>query len=803
MAEMDNSPSNTADDERPIAVRRKRWSSSGPSLRSRSNSQTSIRRPHGISTPPETPKRSKKRVRFSDPGPSIESESISSGLTPFIRRTVLYSPSSNRRHSTPAKSRNFTPNDAPIAGTLQFEPLRQILDDRVKRRLRRHKLSEEVNNIDLDKRCEAKARKTEVERLREELTAKDIEMQNMKEKLDLIGQTDEGSGMPITTNTAFKTKVRELEQQIVDLKAEVERRESDVTQDPDWTFAARDPFNFEEDDDDMMITNYDMDNYDHLELTSMVDDEIMTTPTRLRTSFPSPPSTMPNTPCKAPSVASAGIQASLPIPDPEKDQLKAKLDSLESEISKLTSSIAFKEDNTTRLTSKLSDFIPTNETNDYTSLDTALDEVLTQLALSQSHALEKEAAFSVLSNEITTLGFSSCSGPEETLSAIAAQFRQARLALEYLTPGEVVEGFENEKLLDMLVSRVRVLAKKVMESDESIDQYHDQELLLRQQLGTRVDAHRAAERELSLANDIVEGLKGDIEEKELSNSRLQRALEGYRDEVSGLEKLIETMEKDAREHDEVLKGEIKEIGERLQDEILKHDTTRASEEGTQILVMELERRLNAAMQALAEVQEQIAALATSAAQKEETIAQLKSSSVEREREHGAALAFRDAQVSGLRGDLERVSDALEVAQTTICNLRQTKKGLESQIEGEKTRGQFVVQAMREQMKRVMETGMGYINGSASVQSEITTPNDFSTTFGLPESHHPAGHRSRRESSAPAELGSSETVIRRGRFLDGNLARRGSKGGKKRRRYDSGLGFLEEEEDNDETMTVEM
>jgi hypothetical protein len=40
----------------------------------------------------------------------------------------------------------------------------------------------------------------------------------------------------------------------------------------------------------------------------------------------------------------------------------------------------------------------------------------------------------------------------------------------------------------------------------------------------------------------------------------------------------------------------------------------------------------------------------------------------------------------------------------------------------------------------------------------------------------------------------KTVVRRGRFLDGDLARRNSKGGKKRRRYDSGMGFLEEEGD---------
>jgi len=580
----------------------------------------------------------------------------------------------------------------------------------------------------------------------------------------------------------------------VGLKAELEKKEVDATQDPDWTLAARDPYTFEDEEDNMMITNYDDD------FTNMMDDDIMTTPTRLNTSFPSPPSTMPNTPCKASSVTSAGIQTSLPIPDPEKDHLKDQLESLQSELSKLSSSIAFNEDNHSRLSSKLSEFLPTDEGHDHSSLDAALDSVLTQLALSQSHALEKETAFSALSYEITSLGYSSCVGPEEILSTIASQFRQARLDLEYLTPGEVTEGFENEKLLDMLVSRVRVLVQKAKESDESIDQYHEQELLLRQQLGTRIDAHRAAESEISLTNAVVNDLRGEIEEKELSNSRLQSALDGYREEVIGLEKLIESMENEARDNDAVLRGEINEVQERLQDEILKHDTTQASEEGGQILIMELERRLNAAMQAAAEVQEQITALATNGAQKDAIIAQLKSSSIEREREHGDALALRDSRVTKLRGDIERVNEALKTAHMTICSLRQANQALESQIEGEKTRGQLVVQAMREQLNRVLETGLGYINGNVSVQREESCPTLFSETFGPSEV---AGDRPRREGSAPASLGGAETVIRRGRFFDAKLARRGGKGVKKRRRYDSGLGFLEEEEGDDETMTVEM
>jgi chromosome segregation ATPase len=658
-----------------------------------------------------------------------------------------------------------------VSGTLQFEPLRQVLDGRVKRRIRRNRLSEEVNAIEGDKRHEAKARKSEVERLREQLAAKDLEVQSLRDDQDIASQIEEESGASVNTNTTLSTKVQELEQQIVELKAELERNEVDAAEDnPNWTLAAKDPFNFD-DDDDMMITNYDQD-------FTMMNDELMTTPTRLNTSFPSPPSTMPNTPCKSTSFMNAGIQVSLPIPDPEKDALQVKLDSLQSEISKLNSAIALNDDNHSRLACKLSDFLPADESHDQSSLDSALDSVLTQLALSQSHALEKENAFSALSNELTNLGFST-SGPEETLETMARQFRQARLELEYTTPGEVVEGFENDKLLELLVSRVRVLNEKVKERDDSIDQYHEQELLLREQLNTRIDAQHDIQRELYIAETVVQDLRTEIDEKEVSNERLQRALDGYRAEVKGLETLIEAIEKDGRKNEHLLRDHVKEVEERLQDEILKHDTTRAADEGKELMIVQLEQRLTAALKAATEVQEQMANLASSTeasmSDKDSTIVLLKSAS----KSHGDALALRDARVSELRGEIERVNEALKAAHSTILSLRKDNKDLEAQIEGEKTRGQFVVQAMREQLNRVLETGMGYINGDVSVQ------------------------RSRREGSAPPAVGGPEpqAVVRRGRYLDGGLARRSS--GKKRRRYDSGLGFLEEQDEVDVLMGAEI
>jgi len=781
---MADSPGSLAEDERPIALRKARRTAAYSNPVPTTKSTGAFLRPHGISTPPATPKRSNKRVRFSYPGHEVGSDYSSTGLTPFIRRTKLSTPQSNRRHSSPTRLWNLAPNGPPISGTLQFEPFREVLDGRVKRRLRRNRLSEENNKVEEEKRYEAKCRRTEVEKLREALQKKDIEMQSIREEQDLASQIGGESGASLATSNTLSIKVQELEQQIVELKAELERKDVETPEDPDWTMAAHDPFQLEEyEDDDMMLTNY---SHDFRE--SMMDDEMMTTPTRLRTSFPSPPTSMPNTPSKPSSVHSAGIQTSLPIPDPENEILRSRLVSLEMEISKLNSLVAFNADISSRLQAKLSDFISSDEEHDHTSLDLALDTVLTQLALSQTDALEKKNAFSALSSDVTSLGFSSCSGPEQVLERIAAQFRQARLDLEYMTPGEVVEGFENEKLLDMLVGRMQVLVERVKEGDDNIDEYHDQELLLRQQLNTRIDVQQHLQKELEDAKVAIVGLEGEVVEKETSNTRLQKALDGYRQEVQGLESLISRMEEENRSNETALKSEISEMSSRLQDEILTHDTTRSMEEGNQILIKEFECRLTAVLQATAAIEAQLVTLSSSnsaaIADKDATIEKLKFSSLERERQHGYNLANRDARVSEIRTELERVNEALRTAQSTILGLRNENSALNSQIEGEKTRGDLVVMSTRDTLSLALEN-IGRINGGVRSRDGSCPASTVANTAAQP--------RSRREGSAPAAIRLDTlpraSVIKIGGLFDANLARRRSK---KRRRYDSGFGFMEED-----------
>lgn len=619
--------------------------------------------------------------------------------------------------------------------------------------MRRNRLSEELNTIELEKRHQVKTRRAELDLLQSQLAAKDVEVQSLRDEQDLSIRLDSETGIVRpTTTAALDAKVHELEQEIRDLQAKLGRRQAgDEADSVDWTLAARDPYTFAADEDDNMATNYDFD---------MDDTEIITTPTRLNTSFPSPPSTTPNTPSRFELSVDVGTQSSPLLPDQENLRLKAQLQSLQTELQNLNTSILLKDNHQDRLISKLSEFLPLDEVHDHSTLDAALDKVLTTLALSQSQCIENTHAFSALSNCVTSLGFTA-SSPDAALEIINSQFRAARLELEYLIPGETTAGFENSKLLELLIGRLKTLVSRVHELDNHVDQYHEQEINLRQQLNVRVDV-------MDALKDELRQVKSELGDKDISIERLQAALTGYRQEVESLEGLIGRIENEGKEVEHQLRSEIQEAQDRLQDETLKHDITRADNEGKDVLLIELERRLSAVLDSVTKLESKITILSSTIVEQENKIDTMCTRSITREKEHGSALALRDARVAELRQEIDRVNDTLKTAHNTILKLRNNSSSLEEQLDSEKSRGFLAVQAMRDQLSRALDTGTGYVRGEGSV---ARSERSISV---IPETDH--------EQPKP--------VVRRGQFLDPSLARR--KSGQMRRRYDSGMGFLEED-----------
>ena len=211
-------------DDLPLAVRRKRRISSGLIDPISTNV---IQHPEDENQrgreAPKTPPKPKKRVRFSEPGPETYTATSSTGLTPhlsrasFTPRVRVSSPTRSgpqsrtpRRLSLPTQlasslpSPSLSPSPGPLSGEVQFEPLRQILDARLKRRISRNRLSEEINDIDSKKRDETQWRQ-EINRLKDQLALAKNSSQEHSEGLEDAGSLE---------------RIQQLEQEIVELKRE-------------------------------------------------------------------------------------------------------------------------------------------------------------------------------------------------------------------------------------------------------------------------------------------------------------------------------------------------------------------------------------------------------------------------------------------------------------------------------------------------------------------------------------------------------------------------------------------------------
>ncbi|KAK1752998.1 myosin heavy chain, skeletal muscle, adult [Echria macrotheca] len=721
-----------------------------------------------VTATPSRKTRPKKRVRFSDPGPvpaTLEDE-LSTGLTPMIRRTSLGR--GPRRHSTPAQLSRVHPRDEDAQDPLspfdeiRFLPLRQVLDGRIKRRIRRNGLSEEMNTILSERKRRARERKEEIARLKAELAQKDDEICRLHDETVVL-DTD---------------RVHELEQQVELLKRQLSAHSGVQQATPsspafEWTMAARDPFS-----DDFMDLDADDDN-DVFGETTMADLACSTPSRRARASFPTPPTTSPAAMPETPSLRAfrppptpcshAGVQASLP--DPEKQALEDELASLQLETSKLTASLESYSALTSRLSQKLSPYPPlevADQTSTQSDVEKRLGKVLQMLS-------DRTAALLELNKSLSGLGFAG-SDASEIITSLSSSFRAARLELEYLTPGEIPLPLTSAgaAVLDLILERLRDLSRKSLEDDDTIDEYHAIELSLRQQLGARVDAMDILNKEVSRMEAEGKEKDGRISELEVGIERLKGAVQRYARDVSELESLVQRMEQE-------LDGE-RTQGKAAKEEVVRQHADAMADKARTI--SELESKLSSAVEQTTSLQSQLVDMQAAHAQALSDLrAGHKAEASRLSKAQGQALALRDARVTELRLEIDRVNESLRTAHETIRQLRVengrlaadndklTSENVElaSKREVDKHKAKEVIDSMKAELERVVRMSEGFL---------VATPKKPRVSEG-----------SRRDSG----LGSAEVTVvaapeglKAGGLLSGDLAKKG----KKRRRYDSGLGFLD-------------
>ncbi|KAI4198211.1 MAG: hypothetical protein LQ348_002063 [Seirophora lacunosa] len=220
-----------APDDRPLAMRRKRRTSTRLVDPEACPAENSIIQPNAsevtdgsnAADPPKTPGNRKKRIRFSDPLDNIASSST--GLTPALNRTKILSATSveaaKKRLSLP--NQLMSPFTSPLAHqfpttnsptTVQFAPLRQAIDLRMMRRLKRNHMADEVNDIYAERRKSKLGLQQELEDMRKELA---LAKGHGKETPDAPAAAIENG-----------ERIAELESEIGNLKQEMRERSANI-----------------------------------------------------------------------------------------------------------------------------------------------------------------------------------------------------------------------------------------------------------------------------------------------------------------------------------------------------------------------------------------------------------------------------------------------------------------------------------------------------------------------------------------------------------------------------------------------
>ncbi|PHH62806.1 hypothetical protein CDD81_6698 [Ophiocordyceps australis] len=668
---------------------------------------------------PRTPRRDTKTVRFSSPGPAAVKDETqpSSSLTPMLCRASIATPR-HRRASTPGTtpSRCYRPYQAAPVPPLFLKP--STAEGRVERRIRRGNMRDLLNKVEQQKKRSIQQAQAEARRLQSEIDARDGEIHRLRNNSALVNGH----------------RIRELEQQIYHLGEELERRRGSSSS-HDWTLAARDPFSHYSCMDELPDHEDEFGDATVAQLAA-------STPPRAQTSFPTPPATSPaapTTPCKAARRSHVGVQTSLP--DAAKQPLEEELASLQLEVCKLTTTLDSYRALGERVRARLAmSCAPVH--GDGGSDASCLDDIEQQVESLVQAMDDRAAALALLTSCISDLGFPGNDAAEMVVS-LASGFRAARLELEYLTPGELTLPLTSHgaEVLDLLLTRLRAMARKCQQDEACIDEYHEIEQSLRKQLDARVSVVEELKADMLKAEKLLGEETRQVEELQVSNERLRGAIDCYLRDIAELEKLVERLDQQARDaqatHQALHKSDL--------------DTVAAREAS----MAELETKLAQTGQKAARLQAELGHVHESK----------RSQVLALNKRHGEALALRDARVLELRDQVDRVNESLRTAHDSMQQLRADKDALSTRMEEEKRKAKAAVDAIKTELQRAMQMGQAFLDS--------------------PKKPAPV-----RKAAKPRPVSVTGPVKRPGGLWDAAMARRSSS---KRRRVDSGMGLLEEDE----------
>ncbi|THC88437.1 hypothetical protein EYZ11_012119 [Aspergillus tanneri] len=514
------------------------------------------------------PSRPSKKVRFSDPGPQTQNgPDYSTGLTPAIIRTsfeesadsddVARTPSRRlRRRSTPLlRTRHsldpLMPSSTAVTERIvQFAPLRQILDSRTQRRIRRVGLSNEVNNLEREKRDIAQYEKT----LQALLHERDV----LKQKLESVKKTPdfpESCPSSETTECLTPASVGHLEFENNRLREEISSfQSSHDSAAPEGDTILINDSRFE--DDTILMS-------DSPDIRGMGENQ------------PFVPNDLSLLDHGCSVDASTQVSWSGHHRDAEFLTISRDLEAARKEKKELFNACR------ARLAS-LGEIVLKPSLRQSSPPPDFFDQLVHTLTEALSRASGAVGTLDSIKNELLDLGFPGNS-VGEIVSEMRSRFRSARLQLERAVPGETASAGldDGNATLGALVKRVELLVHSLGEEEARHEGAVRREKALRGQfddLLTRyeVSSKKIGDLEASIASSAgdmlhtrirMQELEREGQEQTLGIDRLNAALDKYRDEVKGLEQLVTTLEEERATSDKKYCVQVSRLENRVADEV--------------------------------------------------------------------------------------------------------------------------------------------------------------------------------------------------------------------------------------------
>lgn len=688
--------------------------------------------PHQSNGISKTPRRRSKKVRFSD-SDGLNLRSNRTGLTPFIARSSL---------STPQKQQLSSPisNFPPL---IQFTPFREILDDRFKRRIRRNGLSQEMNDYDAE-------RKT-VAQLQQEIEKKDRELQHLRAELEASRQSRPEDA------PASSQRIDEIETELAQLRQSFSEQSVSNDEDMriDWAHVQHQPGPTSDGGDTIQIWEDDDASFEQSAAVA--------------------PSSSRHT-----EVEGLAVALELESARNEKARLFA-----ESRNQRQNSSFEMQfEDTPARIYPQSSLSIPDPPSDFYQSVSRSLKATV-------QRAEEAENALAVLEAEVKSLGFD---GPTAyaILGEVIQQFRSARLELERILPGETVVGFENARVLQEILGKLKMVVKMVKDRDAELKSMRDQQRTLKGNFDHAIVASDRANAKVKDLEDALDrnaeemlhirmknqDMEKEIAEKERSIESLIAALGKYRDDVARLEELIEQ-----------LQSQQDSKAQEARDEAKRNTAQTVSNLEAKVSAEQRERHAaeQSAVERLATIRELEDLVGETRGQCEQTEAQL----VELQTSFSVQQSEHETEIGALNTRISNLSTALASANAEVDKLKVQKAKLEERVKEEIEKAAAATEIMQAQ----------FIKG-------VVKANDYKNKYLRGAKIRGANWEMENDEETSSSVTGPMTPASIVRFVDvegeayddveGSVEMSRGKGRRRsRRKYDSGIG-MESLSDGDES-----